>query len=69
LRLHQTDRSHTHPERFVKSVLVSGASRGIGKAIAQEPARRGHNVAVGFRDRADAVQSVAEEMQHAGGSA
>ena len=47
--------------------LVTGASRGIGKAIAQELARRGHLVAVGFRERADAAQAVVEGIQRAGG--
>jgi 3-oxoacyl-[acyl-carrier protein] reductase len=49
--------------------LISGASRGIGKAIAQELARRGHSVAVGFRERADAAQATTEEIQRAGGAA
>jgi 3-oxoacyl-[acyl-carrier protein] reductase len=47
--------------------LVSGASRGIGKAIALELARRGQIVAAGFRERADAAQAVVEEITAAGG--
>jgi 3-oxoacyl-[acyl-carrier protein] reductase len=48
--------------------LVSGASRGIGKAVALELARRGQTVALGFHERADAAQSVVEEIQRAGGT-
>jgi 3-oxoacyl-[acyl-carrier protein] reductase len=48
--------------------LVSGASRGLGRAIALELAGRGHIVAIGFRERADAAQSVVEEMERAGGT-
>ena len=53
----------------MKSALVSGASRGIGKAIALELARRGRRVAVGFHERADAAQAVLEQIQTAGGTA
>lgn len=49
--------------------LISGASRGIGRAIALELARRGHNVAVGYHERADAAQATVEEIQRAGGAA
>jgi len=69
VRFCKPTRSHIHPERFVRSVLVSGASRGIGRAIALELARRGHSVAVGFHERAEAAQSAAEEIQRAGGTA
>lgn len=53
----------------MRSVLVSGASRGIGKAIALDLARRGHSIAVGFHERADAAQATVAEIQHAGGTA
>jgi len=49
--------------------LVSGASRGIGRAIALELARRGRTVAVGFHERTEAAQSTVDEIQRAGGSA
>jgi 3-oxoacyl-[acyl-carrier protein] reductase len=49
--------------------LISGASRGIGRAIALELARRGHAVAVGFHQRAGAARATVEEIQKAGGTA
>lgn len=49
--------------------LVSGASRGIGRAIAMELASRGHQVAVGYQERAPSAQSVVEDILQAGGSA
>jgi 3-oxoacyl-[acyl-carrier protein] reductase len=47
--------------------LISGASRGIGKAIALELGRRGHLVAVGFCERAEAARATAAEIEVAGG--
>ena len=49
--------------------LISGASRGIGKAVALELGRRGHLVAVGFRERAEAAQATVAEIEAAGGQA
>ncbi len=42
--------------------LVIGASRGVGRATAIELARRGHDVAIGFRSGAEEASSVATEM-------
>lgn len=43
-------------------VLVTGASRGIGRAIALQAARDGFDVVVHCRDRVDAAQAVAEQI-------
>jgi 3-oxoacyl-[acyl-carrier protein] reductase len=45
-----------------KSALVTGASRGIGKAIAVELAFAGANVVVGYNSGRDEAESVAEEI-------
>jgi len=52
-----------------RTALVSGASRGIGQAIAVELGRRGHVVAVGFRDREDGASATVEQIETAGGQA
>jgi len=52
-----------------KTALVTGASRGIGRAIAVRLARGGANVVVNYNARAEAAESVAEEVRHEGGQA
>jgi 3-oxoacyl-[acyl-carrier protein] reductase len=47
--------------------LVTGASRGIGRAVAEELARRGHHVALGFRSDEAAATEVAQAIADAGG--
>lgn len=49
--------------------IVTGASRGIGRAIALALARQGCKVAINFHSNASAAQSVVEEITAAGGSA
>jgi len=52
-----------------KSVLVTGSSRGIGKAIAQRLARDGYEVVVHCRDRRADADAVAADIVAAGGAA
>ncbi len=46
--------------------LVTGASRGIGRAVALALGRDGHDVAVGYASRADAADTVANEIRALG---
>jgi 3-oxoacyl-(acyl-carrier-protein) reductase len=50
-----------------KACLVTGASRGIGRAIALELGRQGASVAVGFTNNEAAAQDVAAEIAKSGG--
>lgn len=52
-----------------KVALVTGASRGIGRAIALELAEQGAQVAINFGGSADKAQQVVEEIQALGGEA
>lgn len=49
--------------------LVTGASRGIGRAVARALAQRGAAVAVNFAAREDAAQSLCDEIASEGGVA
>jgi NAD(P)-dependent dehydrogenase (short-subunit alcohol dehydrogenase family) len=49
-----------------RAVLVTGASRGIGAAIARAFAERGDRVAVHYRDAAAAAEAVRESLPGAG---
>ena len=49
-----------------KIALVTGASRGIGRAIATELARRGWAVAIGYRVRRDKAEELAQQLAEAG---
>ena len=55
------------PAHFV--ALVTGASRGIGRAIAIGLAKEGVSVAVNYQSRRDAAEEVAREITGAGGKA
>lgn len=52
-----------------KSALVTGASRGIGKAIALELAKNGANVAVNYAGNEAKAEAVVEEIHQLGGKA
>ncbi len=49
--------------------LVTGGSRGIGRAIALGLARGGHRVAVNYSTRPEAAESVVQEIRSNGGEA
>jgi 3-oxoacyl-[acyl-carrier protein] reductase len=52
-----------------KVAVVTGGSRGIGRAIALELARRGASVVVNYHRSADAAQEVAAAIEGEGGKA
>ncbi len=56
-----------YPELAGKHALVTGATRGFGKAIAMRLAREGVKVVVNFRRSKTEALSVVEEIQAAGG--
>ena len=54
---------------MTRTVLVTGSSRGLGRAMALELAQRGHNVAVHYVRRAEPAEEVAKLARDAGANA
>lgn len=52
-----------------RRVLVTGGSRGIGRAVALQLAASDFDVVLTYRNRADSAQAVANEIEAAGGKA
>lgn len=61
--------SHAPDSLTGKTALVTGASRGIGRAIALALGRRGAHVAVHYNAASDAADEVADLIRAAGGQA
>jgi 3-oxoacyl-[acyl-carrier protein] reductase len=59
----------TTPSTSIKRALVTGASGGLGRAIAQRLALDGLHVIVHANSRLDTAQALADEIVTAGGSA
>jgi 3-oxoacyl-[acyl-carrier protein] reductase len=57
------------PELNNRIALVTGGSRGIGRAIALALANAGAGIAVNYRERAEEAASVVEAIQRIGGRA
>ena len=52
-----------------KVILVTGASRGIGAAIAKEIGKFGHKIVVNYAGSEDKALEVVEEIKKSGGDA
>jgi NAD(P)-dependent dehydrogenase (short-subunit alcohol dehydrogenase family) len=53
----------------VKTILITGGSRGLGAATAELAAQHGYQVAINYASNADAAQAVVDSITAAGGVA
>ena len=51
----------------MKNVIITGASRGIGRAIAIELAKKGYRIAINYNTSSDMAQNVLEKINKLGG--
>ena len=54
---------------YHKYALITGASRGIGRAIAIRLSKQGHNIIINYLSNTDAANSVKQEIEAQGGKA
>jgi NAD(P)-dependent dehydrogenase (short-subunit alcohol dehydrogenase family) len=52
-----------------KTIIVTGGARGIGAAVAELSAERGHDVVVGYREQSDRAQSIVSRVRSKGARA
>ena len=50
-----------------KNIVITGASRGIGAAVAREAAVNGARVGLNYFKSKEEAESLAEELEHIGG--
>ncbi len=53
----------------MKTVLITGASRGIGRAAARKFAKQGYNVAINYYKSKSAAETLCDEIRQSGGCA